>query len=269
MEAIPDEMDLRVAIIDALSLDRLRALADRYGLSVSDRRRRAALGAALFADARGPGPVLADLSEVEVKSVCARVGLPTVGRKAALIARLLEPSVPAVGAPSPPQGRRTFVAIDFETADHGRDSACAVAMVRVEAGAIVSSTVRLICPPRSAFQFTWVHGISWAQVAHQPCFGDLWPALASVLEGASFLAAHNAPFDRSVLNACCVRHGLRSPTLPFVDTVKVARQAWSLNPAKLPDVCRHLKIPLRHHDPASDAEACARIVIAAGVDRVA
>jgi hypothetical protein len=32
------------------------------------------------------------------------------------------------------------------------------------------------------------------------------------------------------------------------------------NPA---DVCRHLRIPLRHHDAGSDAEACARIVIAA------
>jgi DNA polymerase-3 subunit epsilon len=31
----------------------------------------------------------------------------------------------------------------------------------------------------------------------------------------------------------------------------------------LPDVCSYLGLPLRHHDPASDAEACAQIVIAA------
>jgi DNA polymerase-3 subunit epsilon len=31
----------------------------------------------------------------------------------------------------------------------------------------------------------------------------------------------------------------------------------------LPDVCRRLGIGLIHHDPGSDAEACARIVIAA------
>ena len=30
----------------------------------------------------------------------------------------------------------TFVAIDFETADYGRDSACALALVRVEASVI-------------------------------------------------------------------------------------------------------------------------------------
>ena len=35
-------------------------------------------------------------------------------------------------APLPPFDR-PFVAIDFETADHGPDSACAVGLVRVEA----------------------------------------------------------------------------------------------------------------------------------------
>ena len=28
-------------------------------------------------------------------------------------------------------------------------------------------------------------------------------------------------------------------------------------------ICRHLGIPLNHHDPASDADACTRIVLAA------
>lgn len=162
--------------------------------------------------------------------------------------------------------RRTFVAIDFETADNGRDSACAVALVRVEAGAIVARMTRLIRPPRSGFLFTGIHGITWAHVRDEPTFGQVWPALAPMLDGAEFLAAHNAPFDRGVINACCVAHGLAAPAHPFVDTVKVARDAWNLRPTKLPDVCSYLKIALKHHDPASDAEACARIVIAANAD---
>jgi DNA polymerase-3 subunit epsilon len=60
---------------------------------------------------------------------------------------------------------------------------------------------------------------------------------------------------------------LAYPGLPFVDTVQVARQKWSVYPTKLPDVCRHLKLELNHHEAGSDAEACARIVIAAEVDR--
>ena len=38
---------------------------------------------------------------------------------------------------------------------------------------------------------------------------------------------------------------------------------WGVRPTKLPDVCRFLGIPLKHHDALSDAEAAARIVIAA------
>ena len=41
------------------------------------------------------------------------------------------PRPPAALPAAPP----TFVALDFETADYGRDSACALALVRVEAGA--------------------------------------------------------------------------------------------------------------------------------------
>ena len=41
-----------------------------------------------------------------------------------------------------------FVAIDFETADYGPDSACAVALVRVEGSRIVRRSYFLIRPPR-------------------------------------------------------------------------------------------------------------------------
>ncbi|MEA5392228.1 3'-5' exonuclease [Cyanobium gracile UHCC 0139] len=157
-----------------------------------------------------------------------------------------------------------FVALDFETADQGRDSACSIALVRVEGSAIVRREHHLIRPPRRSFQFTAIHGISWPQVADAPTFAELWPQLAACLDGAQFIAAHNASFDAGVLRACCEQARLRPPAQPFVCTVQVARQAWNLRPTKLPDVCRHLGLPLRHHDALSDAEACAGIVLAAG-----
>jgi DNA polymerase-3 subunit epsilon len=156
-----------------------------------------------------------------------------------------------------------FVAIDFETADYYRDSACAVGLVRVERGRIVERSHYLIRPPRRRFVFTYLHGITWEMVADQPTFGELWPDLTAGLEKAAFLSAHNAAFDRSVLLACCAAYGLKPPSLPFLCTVDLARQTWDLFPTKLPDVCSHLNIPLEHHNPASDAEACALIVLAA------
>jgi DNA polymerase-3 subunit epsilon len=82
-------------------------------------------------------------------------------------------------------------------------------------------------------------------------------------EGLDFLAAHNASFDRSVLETCCERARVKPPSSAFECTVRLARSAWDIRPTTLPDVCRRLRIPLHHHDAGSDAEACARIVIAA------
>lgn len=158
---------------------------------------------------------------------------------------------------------RKFIAIDFETADQQRDSACAVALVRVDHGKIVARQCHLIRPPRRQFVFTHLHGITYSDVMRQPSFGQLWPRLLPLLRGIDFFAAHNAPFDRSVLRACCENAGLVMPKIPFLCTVRLARQTWKLTQAKLPDVCRHLKLVLQHHHAASDAEACARIVMAA------
>ena len=157
-----------------------------------------------------------------------------------------------------------FVAIDFETADYGRDSACAVGLVRVEDGIITDRVHRLIRPPRSEFVFTYIHGIRWGDVVTEPPFAEVWRDVAPVLDGADFLAAHNAPFDRGVLGACCMAAGVSSPGLAWRCTVQLARSVLGIRPANLRHVCDTLGIPLRHHQALSDAEACARIVLEAG-----
>ena len=162
----------------------------------------------------------------------------------------------------PPPGR-PFVAIDFETADYGADSACAVGLVRVEGLTVVHREAVLIRPPRRRVMFTGIHGITWEMVADAPPFADLWPRLAPLLDGAAALVAHNATFDRRVLAACCEAARLPVPPQPFLCTVRLARKRWGLRPNDLASVCRRLGIGLVHHDAGSDAEACARIVIAA------
>jgi DNA polymerase-3 subunit epsilon len=156
-----------------------------------------------------------------------------------------------------------LLAIDFETADFGPDSACAIGLARISGGAVCATAARLIRPPRPDIRFTWLHGISWPDVAGEPRFGELWPEIAPLFEGVDYLLAHNAGFDRRVLQACCAAAGIAPPVIPFACTVRLARAAWRLRPARLPDVCRHLAIDLRHHDAGSDALACARIALAA------
>jgi DNA polymerase III subunit epsilon len=161
----------------------------------------------------------------------------------------------------------SFVALDFETADYGRDSACSIGLVRVENNQIVQSVHALIRPPRRSFRFTHIHGITWRDVAEQPAFDEVWATLTPLMQGAAFIAAHNASFDRGVLYACCDTHSIPRPGQNFICTVQLARQAWNIYPTKLPNVCDYLGIELMHHHALSDAEACARIVIAANLSK--
>ncbi len=161
----------------------------------------------------------------------------------------------------------TFLALDFETANPKRDSACAVGLVRVENQKIVHQAVYLIRPPYADFAFTYIHGISYRDVLLEPTFQELWEKIRPLFEGVDFLAAHNAKFDASVLRACCRRYQIPFPTLPFQCTVQMARAQWRIFPTKLPDVCKYLNISLQHHEALSDALACARIVMAAHLEQ--
>lgn len=155
----------------------------------------------------------------------------------------------------------TFAAIDFETADCGRDSACALGIVRVRRGRIQARKAMLLRPPRRGFVFTYLHGISWGMVKDRPSLAEAWPRIAPWLDGVGFVAAHNAPFDRGVLAASLGRAGIAAPDLAFLCTVRLARRVLGIRPARLDNVCARLGIPLLHHDAASDAEASARIVM--------
>lgn len=164
------------------------------------------------------------------------------------------------------QQRLSFAALDFETADFKRDSACSVGIVVVRDGSIFKRYHSLIRPPRKQFVpwFVDLHGISWEMVQNERSFADLWPELSTILHGVDFMAAHNAPFDHSVLKACCQAAGITPPSLKVHCTVKVGRELWRLERNKLPDLCQHLGISLaRHHDALADAEACAHIVLCA------
>lgn len=156
-----------------------------------------------------------------------------------------------------------FLAIDFETANQSRTSACSVGLVSVRDGRIVAEKVILIRPPNRQFCFTHIHGLTWDDVKAEPTFAGAWVQIKSMSDQADFLVAHNASFDRSVLNRCCEHHGLQAPSQQFACTVQIARKQWGIFPTKLPDVCRRLDIPLQHHEALSDARACASIVLRA------
>ena len=153
------------------------------------------------------------LNEAQVKAVCEACGVVSAGRRGKLIEKLLRI-----------ERGPTFVALDFETADYPRDSACALGLVRVELHRIVQRAYHLIRPPRRRFAFTYLHGITWEDVAGQPTFADLWPSLNPILK-ARFSGGPQRLVDRSVLDRCCETVGFDSPGPPFA-----ARCAWRGKP---------------------------------------
>lgn len=162
----------------------------------------------------------------------------------------------------------TFVAIDFETADRNRDSACAVSAISVVNGEVASVYTTLIRPPEADtgggdFEFTYIHGITPSTVRNSPTFDEIAGHLMPMLQEAPFIAAHNASFDSSVIRALCDRYGRDVPPTPWLCTVRLARKTWQLPKCGLSEVSRFLGVSLNHHEAESDARACAAIVVAA------
>src|SRR6516164_2496159 len=102
-------------------------------------------------------------------------------------------------------------------------------------------------PPRQEFVFSWLHGIRWDDACAAPEFGAVWRKIWPFIDGVQFMAAHYAPFDRSVLEACCQASQMPTPRIPFCCTMRLARDMWGIYPTKLEDVCRYLGLPLTHH----------------------
>ena len=162
-----------------------------------------------------------------------------------------------------------FVAIDFETANRWRNSACSVAIVEVVDGQIAGTFCELIKPPRMAFDAFNVklHGITPEMVADKPNFAELWPQLEDKLTGR-VVVAHNAQFDMGVLRESLRYSHISAPEFTYLDTVAMSRIMWpQLENHKLNTVAEHLNIKFKHHDAAEDAKVCAAIPLKAGEER--
>ncbi|MBM7867803.1 exonuclease [Heliobacterium gestii] len=154
-----------------------------------------------------------------------------------------------------------FTAIDFETANSARNSACAIGLTVVAGGKVAESCSWLIRPPVLYFPFTYIHGITAEQVKDEPTFDMLWPTLRPYLQG-QLLVAHNATFDKSVLENTLRHYGLSLPDARYICSVETARKTWpSLRNHKLNTVAEFLGVQLNHHDACDDAYASAQIVL--------
>ncbi|MFF2017449.1 3'-5' exonuclease [Paenibacillus sp. NPDC058177] len=155
-----------------------------------------------------------------------------------------------------------FTAIDFETANASRSSACALGLVEVRGGLITAEHSWLI-DPQQRFD-GWniaIHGITPSMVAGQPTFSELWPTLEPLLQG-QIIVAHNASFDMSVLRYCLDGAYLDYPVFQYLCTYVLGKKMLGDLPShKLNVISDHFDIPLKHHDALDDARAAASILL--------
>lgn len=158
-----------------------------------------------------------------------------------------------------------YVAIDFETANRSRASACSMAAVTVENGRIVNAAYSLIRPPVLQFDYwnTRIHGITAKDVTDKPTFAELWHRIKPHLEN-KIVIAHNAVFDIGVLRSMLDEYDLPHPSFKYACTVDLARRVWTdAENYKLSTLAQRFAIKFDHHNALHDARTCAMIALEA------
>lgn len=154
-----------------------------------------------------------------------------------------------------------FIAIDFETANSDRDSACQIGITTVLNGEIKEVKSWLINPETDFFYFnTLIHGITEEKVKGAPTFDKLWIEIEPYFRNLIF--AHNATFDMTVLWSMLDRYNIDIPFCLFGCTIAMSRRTWFNEPSySLQNLCSKLKIQYGNHDAGEDAKSCAEIAL--------
>jgi DNA polymerase III subunit epsilon len=153
-----------------------------------------------------------------------------------------------------------FIAIDFETANPKRVSACSIGVAHVSNGNIVDSYDYLIKPVggHAAFQ-SKIHGIKHEHTHDKPQFDILFNDIKDIFR---YPLIGYSKFDEQVLNALSVHFSL-GISFSYIDCCSQAKEALPiLKNHKLKTVAKHFKLtPFKHHDAKEDAIACANIFL--------
>lgn len=160
-----------------------------------------------------------------------------------------------------------FIAMDFETANGKRYSACSLALTIVRNDQIADEFYTLINPQTDFFwRNVQIHGIHEQDVAAAPTFPAVWEHIKEFFTPEKLVIAHNNRFDNSVLKSTLEHYGIEPPAYLTLDTLASSRKLLpGLSNYRLNTVCDALQIDLHHHHNAlDDAQACANILLSQG-----
>ncbi len=150
-----------------------------------------------------------------------------------------------------------FIALDFETANSRRESACSIGLAKFNGNELVETFYSLLKPPApfehfDAFNVS-IHGIDSNDVADAPTLGELWAEIEAFI-GDLPVVAHNAGFDMSVLRRQLDHENVSFGPISFACTLVLSRYMLRLPVLKLPYVVESLGLEFgSHHNALDDA----------------
>jgi DNA polymerase III subunit epsilon len=157
------------------------------------------------------------------------------------------------------------VAVDFETANRHRNSACALGIVVITDGEVTDQKKWQFQPHACSFELrnTRIHGISPQDVANWPQLKDLWSEIEPFFDKRHIIA-HYAQFDVSVLQQSLYAIGIPYPTFEYTCTWRVARRVWpGFLAFDLPYLAERLGLSVDHNNALADARTCWAILLEA------
>ncbi len=152
-----------------------------------------------------------------------------------------------------------FLGLDFETANAGRASACAVGLHLVDKRGNVLLSEDLLINPEDDFDAfnIAIHGIREKDVQNSPHFPAIHRQLADLLKNYpnTLVVCHNAAFDMSVLRTACERYRLPYLCFDYVCTYRIARSCFpDFYSFTLDSLSRKFLLPkFKHHNALADA----------------
>ena len=157
----------------------------------------------------------------------------------------------------------SIIAVDFETANPKRVSACAVGGCVIKDDQIVETFSTLLAPPIKEFSpiNVRIHGITPEMVQSAPTFLDVFSKYRDHIEKRTIISY--SKFDLSVINNLLDYYDIDC-SFTYVDVCEIAKQKiLGLKNYKLTTVCQYLGFEkFNHHHAAEDAFMCARVYLA-------
>lgn len=155
-----------------------------------------------------------------------------------------------------------FIAIDFETANSSRSSACTLGLAEYKNNKLIDTKYWIFKPVPFKFDSMniKVTGLNPNDFESAPYLSDIWKEIKPYISN-KLIVAHNASFDIDVLKKTLIENNIEVPSFNFLCTYILSKSYYTdLDNYKLNTVAKKLQLrEFNHHNALEDATICGEV----------